>query len=111
MSSLVHLLRARRAELAHSIDGLHEETDDAVHNKDISDLLDVEDPSSDFDAEAAFVLTERAEEYVLEIDEALARVENGTYGFCTSCGADIPLERLRVLPTTPLCVDCSAHHH
>jgi RNA polymerase-binding protein DksA len=110
MSSLTDLLRARRAELAHSIDGMLEETDDAVHNKDVSDMLDVEDPSSDFDAEATFMLTERAEEYLEEIDAALARIESGTYGFCASCGADIPLERLRVLPTADLCVDCSAHH-
>jgi RNA polymerase-binding protein DksA len=110
MDSLIEALHARRAALSHCVDGMLKEADDAVHNRDVSDLLDHEDPASDVDTEAMYVLTEHAEECLREVDDALARVENGTYGFCASCGADIPLQRLRALPTTELCVDCSAHH-
>lgn len=37
---------------------------------------------------------------------ALVRIEEGTYGQCQSCGAEIPVERLEAVPTTTLCVVC-----
>ena len=42
-----------------------------------------------------------------ELDAALARVADGTYGLCVSCGTSIPLERLRLLPAATLCVPCA----
>lgn len=43
-----------------------------------------------------------------EIDRALARLADGSYGICTSCGAAIADERLEVLPTAVTCVGCPA---
>ena len=40
------------------------------------------------------------------IEEALARIKNGSYGICESCGKTIPKARLNVLPYTPDCVQC-----
>lgn len=40
------------------------------------------------------------------IDAALLRIRNGTYGFCASCGKLIDTDRLSILPTATLCVDC-----
>ncbi|MEK7577215.1 MAG: TraR/DksA family transcriptional regulator [Patescibacteria group bacterium] len=42
------------------------------------------------------------------IDHALERIENGTYGACVRCGAMIDTDRLRILPTATLCLDCEA---
>ncbi|OGP19252.1 MAG: hypothetical protein A2038_09130 [Deltaproteobacteria bacterium GWA2_57_13] len=42
-----------------------------------------------------------------EIDTALARIEAGTYGKCLGCGGSIPVARLRFLPATRYCVECS----
>jgi len=39
------------------------------------------------------------------IDEALGRLEQGTYGTCDACGEEIPEERLRVMPTARYCVE------
>ncbi len=39
------------------------------------------------------------------IDDALERIENGTYGICEVCGKDIEKERLEVLPWTTLCIE------
>jgi RNA polymerase-binding transcription factor DksA len=44
---------------------------------------------------------------VREIRAALARLDDGTYGVCRSCGVRIPAERLRALPFTPTCVGCA----
>uniref|UniRef100_A0A7V3PUB2 Zinc finger DksA/TraR C4-type domain-containing protein n=1 Tax=candidate division WOR-3 bacterium TaxID=2052148 RepID=A0A7V3PUB2_UNCW3 len=41
-----------------------------------------------------------------EIDDALARIANGTYGICESCGEPIPLARLEVIPYARRCMKC-----
>ena len=43
---------------------------------------------------------------LVEVDEALARLDAGTYGLCEHCGAVIPRERLEVIPETASCVRC-----
>jgi RNA polymerase-binding transcription factor DksA len=45
---------------------------------------------------------------VAEIDQALERLDAGTYGRCVSCGRPIPDERLAAVPWAALCVPCSA---
>jgi DnaK suppressor protein len=45
---------------------------------------------------------------VAEIDQALERIDTGTYGRCVTCGAPIPAERLQAVPWAALCVPCSA---
>lgn len=42
-----------------------------------------------------------------EIDDALRRLGDGTFGVCESCGRDIPVGRLLVRPTATLCVPCA----
>lgn len=45
---------------------------------------------------------------IAEIDLALARVEDGTYGECEECENPIPIARLRAIPTARRCVECQA---
>lgn len=44
---------------------------------------------------------------ISEVRAALLRIENGTYGTCAKCGADIMDKRLEVLPTATLCIACA----
>jgi RNA polymerase-binding transcription factor DksA len=48
-----------------------------------------------------------AETRIAEIESALARMAEGTYGRCQSCGKPISPERLAVLPQAALCIDCA----
>lgn len=41
------------------------------------------------------------------IDAALARIEEGEYGYCTICGDEISADRLDLLPATPFCANCA----
>ena len=41
-----------------------------------------------------------------KIDEALLRIEKGTYGACSNCRKEIPLERLQAYPQADTCLDC-----
>ena len=50
-------------------------------------------------------LEEDAREQLREVEDALARIEAGTYGICAVCGKKIPLERLEAVPWTTLCID------
>jgi DnaK suppressor protein len=56
--------------------------------------------------EIDYTLGENSEEVLAQIDAALQRIEDGTYGTCTNCGKEIPLGRLEAYPWASLCIDC-----
>ncbi len=51
-------------------------------------------------------LIEEVKKQQEDIDAALRRIIDGTYGVCSNCHKLIPIERLRILPTAILCLDC-----
>ncbi len=51
-------------------------------------------------------LADSEESLIEKITFALMRLEEGTYGECTECGAEIPLARLEAKPSVSLCLDC-----
>jgi DnaK suppressor protein len=51
-------------------------------------------------------LRDRDRRLIGKIEEALTRLETGTFGKCTSCGRPISAARLRARPVTDLCIDC-----
>jgi RNA polymerase-binding transcription factor DksA len=59
-----------------------------------------------FEQEKDLGMAEKTVEEVHEIDEALARIESGTYGICERCGRPIPVDRLRARPWVIRCSDC-----
>ncbi len=69
-----------------------------------SDDLDVARSQADVEMHASLI--ERSEDLLKAIDEALSRLEEGSYGICEGCGSEIPLERLKALPFAFYCVDC-----
>jgi DnaK suppressor protein len=58
-----------------------------------------------FDRELDEGLEEGAQQTVSEIDAALVRIEDGTYGVCEICGKSIGEERLAAIPWTRFCID------
>ena len=52
------------------------------------------------------VLSDSKREQILEIDEAIRRIEDGSYGICARCEEEIGKKRLEVQPSTPYCVSC-----
>jgi RNA polymerase-binding protein DksA len=59
-----------------------------------------------YDRELDYTLEENSEHVLAEIDAALQRIEEGTYGTCTNRGEPIAVERLEALPWATLCIDC-----
>lgn len=81
--------------------------DEAIRELDAEREPELEERAQDDRAARTLAgLTEHDQRAIVEIDAALARIDDGTYGTCEECGAEIPLERLRALPTARLCVDC-----
>jgi DnaK suppressor protein len=58
------------------------------------------------DRELDGTLEHNAEHLVQEIDNALVRIETGSYGLCVTCAQRIPEERLDAVPYATLCVGC-----
>ena len=49
---------------------------------------------------------DRERKLIKKIDESIARIDSGEYGYCDSCGVEIGLKRLEARPTATLCIDC-----
>lgn len=64
--------------------------------------------SATFARELDMTLEENAREALALVEHALERIESGEYGKCKRCGAAIPLDRLKAVPTADLCVTCKA---
>ncbi len=62
--------------------------------------------SDEFQYETTIKFANTEGRYLYNIEEALRRIENGTYGKCQACGKNIGLPRLRRLPYTRLCIEC-----
>jgi DnaK suppressor protein len=74
-------------------------------------VVDAEEQSvSDFVREVDFTLMQMKSETLAQIDEALTRLEGGTYGRCLECDREIPEPRLRALPFAFRCRDCQERH-
>jgi DnaK suppressor protein len=58
--------------------------------------------------ERDLALSATARQTVEEIEAALARMEQRTYGYCATCGERIPVARLEAIPWAELCVKCKA---
>jgi RNA polymerase-binding transcription factor len=99
-----------RANLLDMKAKLHDEIDSELRaeregNKDEGmDTYDL--ASEERDREINFILSDRERVKIKQIDDALERVEDATYGVCESCGLEIAEERLNVMPFTRLCRDC-----
>lgn len=64
--------------------------------------------SATFEREMDMTFEENERAALEEVRAALGRIDAGTYGVCTRCGAEIPGARLEAMPTATLCITCKA---
>jgi DnaK suppressor protein len=53
-------------------------------------------------------IRDRESKLIKKIKKALARIEDGTFGVCESCGEDITIERMKARPVTSQCIECKS---
>lgn len=75
-----------------------------VKPEDLADETDL--TSSELEASMRMRLRNREALFLKKINEALVRIQDGTFGFCEQCEDDIELKRLEARPTATLCVSC-----
>jgi RNA polymerase-binding protein DksA len=61
-----------------------------------------------FELEKELSVAKNAEDLLAKVDEAIGRIEEGSYGNCVDCGKAIPVARLDALPYATLCVECAS---
>lgn len=67
---------------------------------------EIDQAQTDIEQSMRMRLCNREVLYLKKMDEALKRIEEGTFGECDACGEDIELRRLEARPTATLCVSC-----
>ena len=104
------LIEKRKAELVDQISNLKAETQKSQKDAagDISGYTyHMADVATDtYDREFSLGLVSSERKILYELDDALKRIEDGTFGICEDCGEPISKSRLKALPHARLCVAC-----
>ncbi|MEE2753633.1 MAG: TraR/DksA C4-type zinc finger protein [Candidatus Latescibacterota bacterium] len=78
-----------------------ESSGDLIYSDHMADM-----GSASMEREKAFMFASRDGAYLEQLEEAVSRLDDGTYGTCRVCDTDIPKARLEAVPTTKICVSC-----
>jgi DnaK suppressor protein len=76
-------------------------------NVALDDEHDSEGSTIGFERARVAGLLHRSRRRIVDLEAAVRRAKDGSYGICTSCRKEIGIERLAVLPATQLCVGCA----
>ncbi|MBI5049191.1 MAG: TraR/DksA C4-type zinc finger protein [Deltaproteobacteria bacterium] len=98
------LLKAKEDLLAEVAEKIKNESNSLKF--EIGDIYDI--ASNERERELTLMLGDRDREKLAEIEEALERIENGSYGVCDECGELITEGRLMAMPFTKVCIDCKS---
>ena len=85
-------------EIARTVHQLRDEPDNSPDPNDRA--------SQETDMSLELRSRDRERKLIKKIDESIARMDAGDYGYCDVCGIEIGLERLEARPTAELCIDC-----
>lgn len=96
------LLQMKKELLQGVVQSIKDESD--YLKNDVGDFYD--HASNDRDRELALTFTDRERTKLVQIDEALKRIEEGGYGECYNCMDEIGEDRLKVMPFAKLCLSC-----
>lgn len=103
MKTIKEMLRKKREDLVLEISRRSKASTESAA-QDIGDILD--SVSEERTRELDLILTDREKRKLAQIDDAIDRIEENTYGLCEECGVKIPKARLKVLPFATYCVEC-----
>ena len=106
-SDLKVMLEDRRREILNEVQGkIRDQRDEQTWGK-VNEVLDAGESSEvDIQEDIEFALIQMKAETLTKINEALGRLEEGTYGYCSECGGEISEQRLRALPFAVRCKEC-----
>jgi len=103
------VLEEERRRVLDAIEYLHKENPGSIEDETDDETTDnhiAETATVTLDREIDYTLEENSEHVLSEIEGALERIEEGTYGTCVNCGKPIAEERLAAIPWATYCIDC-----
>jgi DnaK suppressor protein len=107
--ALQQMLIGKRQEILKEIEGSLGQSLTEDQQRRLESARDVGDQAlMDLDRELGISLMEMRNRRRQAIDEALTRLNEGTYGICAECGVEISERRLEAVPFAKLCVECQA---
>jgi RNA polymerase-binding protein DksA len=103
------LLTAHRASAEHAYRVMHDgnsvsledETEEETYDNHLADVA-----TATYMRELDYTLEGNVEHVLAEIDAALGRIDEGTYGTCVRCRSTIAEERLEAMPYATMCIEC-----
>ncbi len=99
------LLLEERGRVTNAIAYLQKENASSL-DEEAPETGDADTATVTIDREMDYSLEENSAHVLKEIDAALGRLDDGTFGKCTRCGKQIGEERLEAMPYATLCIDC-----
>ena len=105
------ILLEQKEKLMNQINSLSQETFNTSQRDSSGDLsgysMHMADVGTDnFEREIALGLVSNEQQVLYRINEALKRIDEGTYGKCETCGQLIKESRLKALPFATMCISC-----
>jgi DnaK suppressor protein len=110
ISRMKDALESERARVVAAIENLRNENPGTVEDETGDETWDqhlADAATAMHDRELDYGIADNEQQLLAEIDAALQRIEDGTYGICSNCGKSISPERLEALPWATLCIDCA----
>src|SRR6187455_3679167 len=107
-SDLKKMLDGRRREIQAEVQGkMRGVREEGTWGGKLNEVLDaVESAEADIQEDLEFALVQMKSETLNKVNDALVRLEQGSYGNCFDCGEEIAEKRLRALPFAVRCKDC-----
>jgi RNA polymerase-binding transcription factor DksA len=103
------LILAIRQETLEELDNLKESIMDVTTGEYVSESsnysLHMEQGTDAMEREKTFLFASRGSKFIVQLDDALQRIESKTYGVCKTCGLLVPKERLEAVPTAQTCAE------
>jgi DnaK suppressor protein len=104
---LKSILEDRRREIVNQVQERMRDVRSEGSGATVQGVLDAAESSeADIQDEIEFALIQMKAETLTKMDEALRRLEEGSYGYCFECGEEISERRLRALPFAVRCKNC-----
>ena len=100
--------RQRTIDRLASLTGDYASVVAASQDTNADDEHDPEGATIAFERSQIGALVVQTEQYLAEVDTALERVEDGTYGTCATCGGPIVEARLEARPVATECITCAS---
>jgi DnaK suppressor protein len=103
------MLMEERQRVSAALGHLHESNSNSLEDETEEETYDnhlADSATATLNREIDYTLEENSEHVLGSIDDALGRIEEGTFGTCVRCGRPIAEERLEAIPYATRCIDC-----